>query len=589
MSNGVNNVIQYTSKTFEAILTDINNDNELVDKPNWWKRGIAGIGDVIAMWNNALANNLLLRTAYTRRNVTLLLELIDYQISPQTTANGTVLFYMPGTATFPFTVAKTDLVALTTGTLSVSSKRFEARSGVTVNAVTEAFLPGAVNTGTDEITLTREFITGEKVRFTTSGTLPSPLATGTDYYVIATSTTTIKLVSTLQDAYDSTNIIDLTTTGTGTHQIELYSFRVTMYQQQTKDAFVAGESDGVTPFQEIELADINILEDTLNVVINSITWTRVDTLVDSVSTDTHYRLFYETDNSARIQFGNGDFGAIPPAFDVNVDYAFGGGSDSNVTAINRLNVYSGTNTNIDGVSNPASLTGGDDPQDIEEAKILGPLLLKARDRFVTSTDGEALALSFGGIEQAKVLKNEFGVLSAKVITIASGGGNPSSSTKTALQTFLIDRTILESIDVRVQDTTITATNATSGVKLLPGFVWSGGVEDYYRLAWKLFLSEAGLEIRNEFIANGIASAVSLINIIFTETFDSDDYEQIRILLEQLEPRLIGEDIQESDAFGYLDPNIVGIDYITISVPTFPVVLADDEITTVGTLTLSEIP
>jgi len=582
------NPFLYTSKSFEALLNDVNNDNELVDKPNWWKRAICGIGDIVAMWNNALANNLLLRTAYTRRNVQLLSELIDYQMTPHATANGIVLFYIKGSASFPFTVQKEDLVALTTGSVSVSSKRYEGRSNVTVSAVNENFTSTEVNTSTDVITVTRDFLTGEKVRFTTTGALPAPLAVSTDYYVIRVSATEIKLATSLVNAY-SVNSIDITTGGSGTHTIHLYSFQATLYQQQTKDEFSIGTSDGITEFQEFDLADKNILEDTLIVNINSFTWSKVDTLIYSGTTDKHFRLFYNTDNTARIQFGNGIYGAIPPAFDIEVTYAYGGGVDSNVTVVNRVSTYGGTDTNIEAVSNPISLTGGADTESIETAKILGPLLLKARDRFVTSEDGEALCLAYGGLTLAKIIKNEYGPLSAKVITIAAGGGNPSGAVKTALETYLIDRTILESIDVRVEDTTITAQNVTSAAKLLSGYTWSGGVEDYFRLAWKLFFSETSQEIKDDYDSNGIGNAIDLINIYFSESFGESDYTAVRQLLDNLEPRQIADAIQVDDAIAYIRSSVDGIDYMTITTPTFPIALADDEITTYGSLTLTEIP
>jgi hypothetical protein len=582
------NPFLYTSKSFEALLNDVNNDNELVDKPNWWKRAICGIGDIVAMWNNALANNLLLRTAYTRRNVQLLLELIDYQMTPHTTANGIALFYIKGSASFPFTVQKEDLVALTTGSVSVSSKRYEGRSNVAVSAVSENFTSTEVNTSTDVITVTRDFLTGEKVRFTATGTLPAPLAVSTDYYVIRVSATEIKLATSLVNAYSS-NSIDITTGGSGTHTIHLYSFQATLYQQQTKDEFSIGISDGITEFQEFDLADKNILEDTLVVTINSFSWSKVDTLIYSGTTDKHFRLFYNTDNTSRIQFGNGIYGAIPPAFDIEVTYAYGGGVDSNVTVVNRVSTYGGTDTNIEAVSNPILLTGGADTESIETAKILGPLLLKARDRFVTSEDGEALCLAYGGLTLAKIIKNEYGPLSAKVITIAAGGGNPSGAVKTALETYLIDRTILESIDVRVEDTTITAQNVTSAAKLLSGYTWSGGVEDYFRLAWKLFFSETSQEIKDDYDSNGIESAIDLINIYFSESFGESDYTAVRQLLDNLEPRQIADSIQVDDAIAYIRSSVDGIDYMTITAPTFPISLATDEITTDGSLTLTEIP
>lgn len=584
--------IQYTSRTYESILSDINSDNELVDKPNWFKRMIADLGDKISLWNNALSNNLLLSTAYTRRNVLELCKLIDYELTPHTTSSGTILFYFPDTVGFPFTIAITDLVALTAGTTSVSSKRFEARAAVNVTAVTEVFAPAAVNTGADTITVVRDFTTGEKVRFTTVTTLPAPLQLATDYWIIRVDATTIKVAESLAYAYAGA-AINLTTQGVGNHTVHLFSVGATCYQQQTKETAIIGESDGTTEWQEFDLPDIDILEDALAITINSVSWTKVDTFVDSGVTDKHFRLFYNNDNSARIQFGNGTYGEIPGAFEIEADYAVGGGSDSNITVVNNINIYGGSDSNVNGVSNPSSLTGGDDAQDLEEAKILGPLLLKTRERFVTGDDGAALAIAYGGISQVKVRDNQFGLGSAQVLCIANGGGNLGAATKTALQNYLIDRTILESIDVRVQDVTITSTNVTSAAKMVSGYSWTD-VQPWFRLGWKLFLSEAGKEIYDDYNANGVVSARTLINTIFSESYTSSDDTQIIQFLSNfiiggnILYRLIGESIQESDAFTFLGFT-TGVDYFTVTVPAFPVVLAEDEITTPGTLTLTEIP
>jgi hypothetical protein len=581
-----NNVIQYTSRTFEAILNDINNDNELIDKPNWWKRGIAGIGDVISMWNNAIANNILLRTSYTRKNVKLILELIDYLLTPQQTSNGIIIFYINDSAIFPFSVDKADLVALTTGNITVSSKRFEARSGETITAVTEDVNYTDVNTTNNTFTVTRKYITGERIRLTTSGTIPDPLVVDTNYYVIAIDATTIKLSTSIVNALNGISI-DLATQGSGDHTLNLYSIQVQVYQQTSVEEYSIGVSDGVTGFQEFDLSDIDVLEDTLTVKINSVSYTKVETFINSVVTDKVFRLFYNTDNSSLVQLPGNNFGEIPPAFDIFVSYAYGGGSQSNVQSKNKITVYAGTNSYIDGVSNPTIITGGSDPETIEAAKITAPMLLKARDRFVTDADGEVLALNFGGISITKVIKNEYGPLSCKIVNIANGGGNLSGATKTALQNYLIDKTILESVDVRVEDATITTINVTSAAKMLTGYSFTD-ILPYFRLAWKLFFSEIGKEIKLDYESNGIESAVELINGYFSETFNSTGYDQIKLLIENLKYRNFEDEIQASDAFGYIDSFVSGIDYLTISVPSFPITLANDEITTYGILSLTEI-
>lgn len=72
----------------------------------------------------------------------------------------------------------------------------------------------------DQITAdtTEELYTGSMVRVSTTGALPTPLAAGTDYFVIEISPTVKKLATSLDNAMTGT-AIDLTDAGTGTHTI----------------------------------------------------------------------------------------------------------------------------------------------------------------------------------------------------------------------------------------------------------------------------------------------------------------------------------------------------------------------------------
>lgn len=95
-----------------------------------------------------------------------------------------------------------------------------AISGTGSNAqVTAAVTPLAsgvaseVNTTSNTILLDASaYPTGLKVRLTTTGTLPAPLATGTDYFIIYVDDATIQLATTLDNAVAGT-AIDLTTQG----------------------------------------------------------------------------------------------------------------------------------------------------------------------------------------------------------------------------------------------------------------------------------------------------------------------------------------------------------------------------------------
>jgi hypothetical protein len=79
---------------------------------------------------------------------------------------------------------------------------------------------GSVNTTTDVVTITDHgMITGNMIYITSTGTLPAPLVAGTPYYVDVLDEDTFKLAPTYLDALAATNLINLTSAGTGTIQI----------------------------------------------------------------------------------------------------------------------------------------------------------------------------------------------------------------------------------------------------------------------------------------------------------------------------------------------------------------------------------
>lgn len=73
-------------------------------------------------------------------------------------------------------------------------------------------------TWTSTANIPSNILTGTRVRLTTTTTLPAGLATATDYYVIAISTTTFKLATSYANAVAGT-AINITSTGTGTHTV----------------------------------------------------------------------------------------------------------------------------------------------------------------------------------------------------------------------------------------------------------------------------------------------------------------------------------------------------------------------------------
>lgn len=86
------------------------------------------------------------------------------------------------------------------------------------------FGPGSVITVDDLIALTKSAyatfgVTGRKVTFSTTGTLPSPLLVGTTYYTKGNNAYGIRLYLTYADSVTDSNRVNLTTQGSGNHTV----------------------------------------------------------------------------------------------------------------------------------------------------------------------------------------------------------------------------------------------------------------------------------------------------------------------------------------------------------------------------------
>lgn len=570
------NPIQYTSRTFQTILADINSDKELADKPEWFKRLIAGVGDVMSMCLDAQANNSYLETAFTRDAVKKLCQLIGYKLAVHTTSTGKLKFYLVDTTVFPITVGKADLCAIYG---RISSMRFESRTDVTQASVTETL----VGTGdTDHITLNvgseTAFETYDKVHVSNA-----PIATG--YYYLKVDGLDVYFANSVEDIA----LERWVTVQTGSYTCKLYTLTIQCYQQEQKDAISIGNSDGNTPWQTFSLPDEKILQDTLVVTINDEVWTRVDDFSESVATSKHYRLDYNNDYTAKIVFGNGVYGAIPENFPIYAQYAVGGGADTNINTPNVINVYSGGAEKIEGVCNPSTMNGGADQESMESAKILAPASLKTRDRFVTVNDGLVLIYRTGLSSIACIQSNYYGSLSCRVQCVANGGGNLSIQNKLYIQQYLIERSVLGSVDVRVVDTVFLPQSLTLNVSLNTGYTLQQ-VEPYLQICCKLFFTECGKEIVDMYESTGLARAVDLINQIFSTSFDPADSQIYSMLqyLSRIGYRKYGETIHESNLTAMISNCVEGVNHLTFDDIMFPIVVPENEITSIGTYTINEV-
>lgn len=89
-----------------------------------------------------------------------------------------------------------------------------SRTCINSNTVTASSSSGLL------LTYTNDFNTYSKVRFTTSGTLPTGLSLGTDYWLVRVSATTCRVATSLANAIAGT-VIAYTDAGSGTHTMTM--------------------------------------------------------------------------------------------------------------------------------------------------------------------------------------------------------------------------------------------------------------------------------------------------------------------------------------------------------------------------------
>jgi len=154
----------------------------------------------------------------------------------------------------------------------------------------------------------------------------------------------------------------------------------------------------------------DVENDTLSVMVDGVTWTRVSSFVESNYNDTHYRVTEEMDGRLKLYFGDNTKGKAPDRNSViTVRYLRTKGIEGNVyqtdfiTTIKDV-IYDEDNQVVDNISvtNVTKFLGGDEAEDIEEIREEAPNVFATGDRAVTRYDFIALIQNYAGVASVNV-------------------------------------------------------------------------------------------------------------------------------------------------------------------------------------------
>lgn len=300
-------------------------------------------------------------------------------------------------------------------------------------------------------------------------------------------------------------------------------------------------SDG-TASQRFRLSEVLVDTVSLQVVIDNVIWTQVDSFVNAESGDKVYVIETDILGNMDVILGDGFFGYFPPPSTINnveISYLVSSGSEGN---IGSGMVKAILDNLVDVIGNPVSLTvtniqsatGGDDQETIEHAKRQAPAELSALFRAMTKADFIALSDGYPGIGKSNAWGEQennppdYNLFNWVLVVAAPEGvtresllddeanGALSDELKTELLKYLYDRATI-----------------TTRIKIL---------QPVYR----------GVDIElNVYYRTGALSN-TVKGDVETELLDYFDFEEVSF----------GQEIRKSNVFRIVDA-VSGVDYVEI--------------------------
>lgn len=185
--------------------------------------------------------------------------------------------------------------------------------------------------------------------------------------------------------------------GTNTATVRVLQFQIITGYSTTSDG---------TASQRIPLV-AKIVDGSVVVRVDGITYTHQDTLYLSSPTELHFTTSINSDGVMEVLFGDGQ-NAVIPALDavIEIDYHVTEGAAGNVSE-QAINILSSNLTIPNGltvtVSNPKAATGGAAQQNIDSVRVGVAKRMNTIKRAVTEKDFKVLAESIYGVGKAIVL------------------------------------------------------------------------------------------------------------------------------------------------------------------------------------------
>ena len=186
---------------------------------------------------------------------------------------------------------------------------------------------------------------------------------------------------------------------------------------------------------------------------SSIQWTVKRDLVTDSQDQNDCVVEMETDGTAFLRFGDGQYGNRPESGShFSVLYRVGNGSTGNIGAETLAHIVT-ENPHIAGVANPLPAQGGAQPERIEEARRNAPVAFRTQDRAVTMDDYAEMTERDSQVQQAAASLRWTGSWHTVFLTVDRKGGLAVDSSFEAELRSSLERYRLAGQDLEVDNPT----------------------------------------------------------------------------------------------------------------------------------------
>ncbi|ABF39854.1 conserved hypothetical protein [Candidatus Koribacter versatilis Ellin345] len=177
-----------------------------------------------------------------------------------------------------------------------------------------------------------------------------------------------------------------------------------------------------SPLTYVQAATPTGRQSSLEVDVNGVKWTEVQTLYQQPPSGAVFTTNLQSGNTT-VLFGDGVEGTTLPTGQNNIraNYRIGSGSAGNVDA-GTLTTLMDRPLGVNGVTNPQSATGGQDPQTVADIRTDAPQSVLTLGRAVSIADYQSYASTFAGISKAYAIWIPSGPGRGVFLTVAGVDG-----------------------------------------------------------------------------------------------------------------------------------------------------------------------